>query len=109
MSKCISNKKLTRQISHLTQYLPDQEDLNGKRGGASYYRHVNGRAFVEAYELVCKKVNGLTQKFDLTTEQKSEIMLVQSDLVKTVKHAFDEHDDPPANFEDFIQKFDQAM
>ena len=108
MSKCISNTKLNRQINNLTQYLPDQEELNGKREGNSYYRHVNGKTFVEAYELVCRRVNGLTQKFDLTREQHSHVSCIQHDLVKKVKTAFDGHENPPANLEDFVQKFNIA-
>ncbi len=109
MSKCISNTKLTRQINSLTQYLPDQNELNGKREGSSYYRHVNGKSFIEAYDIVCKRVNGLTQKFNLTTEQEGQVIFMQTDLVRKVKQAFNDHQSPPANFDDFIQRFDKAQ
>tara|TARA_B110000908_G_C10075325_1_gene367022 strand:+ start:485 stop:814 length:330 start_codon:yes stop_codon:yes gene_type:complete len=108
MSNCISDNRLTRQIDHLTQYLPDQAELNGKREGASYYKQVNGKSFVEAYKVVFQRVGSLSQKFDLTQEQQSQIHFIQKDLVSKVKQAFDETDSPPANFENFIQHLERA-
>lgn len=103
MSNCISDQRLNRQIDHLTQYLPDQKELNGTYQGASFYRHVNGKSFIEAYKTVFKQVGSLNQKFNLTPSQQGQVCFIQEGLVKQVKTAFDSNSTPPANFEHFIQ------
>lgn len=108
MSNCISDHKLTRRIDHLTQYLPDQAELEGKFQGASYYRQVNGKSFVDAYKVVFKQVGSLTQKFNLTNEQKDQVCIIQEGLVQEVRNAFDCHENLPANFDDFIQLFERT-
>ena len=107
MSNCISDQKFTRKIDHLTQYLPEQAELNGQRQGASYYRQVNGKSFIEAYKIVFKQVGSLTQKFNLTHSQREQILLIQEGLIKQVKRAFDGSESMPANLDNFIELFDK--
>ncbi len=107
MPNSISDQRLTRQIEHLVKHLPDQDDLQGKRQGSSY-THVNQKAFVEAYKTVFKQVNGLQQKFQLTSSQKQQLDCTQKQLIYSVESAFVNNDHPPANLDSFIKKRKKA-
>ncbi len=102
MPNSISDQKLNRQIDHLTQYLPTQDDLHGKRQGTSFYRHTNEKSFVEAHKIVFKQVKSLNHKFELTNTQKDKIKSANNELVHKVKTAFVNNDNPPANLDNFI-------
>jgi len=102
MPNLISDQNLSRQISHLTQYLPNQDELKGKRQGSSFYRHTDEKLFVNEHKIVLKKINCLSSRFELTNIQKQKVNSVTDGLVHKVKKAFVNHNNPPANLDNFL-------
>jgi hypothetical protein len=102
MSNRVTNQMLTRQINHLTQHLPKKEELNGVISGSSHYRKINDDSFCDAFKRSHKQLNGLKDKYQLTTEQESFISEAQIRLMDDVKDAFSKSLTLSANVQDFL-------
>ena len=105
MINCITNQKLERQIEHIIQYLPNPEELEGQRGGSSYYRKVNEESFIREFKKTHRNLSGLKKKYTLTEEQCSILSESQAKLVHDVEEAFAKKAVVPANLGDFISHY----
>ena len=104
MADCISDGKFQRQIEHLTQYLPIEEELNGQHSGHSHYRSVKDRKFIDEHRIAYGHLTGLQDKYELTPSQKSKLTTTRARLVKRVEDAFVDCKTPPANLAEFLNK-----
>lgn len=105
MTNCITNQRLERQIHHIVQYLPKTEELEGQRGGTSFYRKVNEGNFVEEFKKTHRSLNGLKDKYLLTSEQCSIITDTQTRLVEEIEKAFEAKAMIPANLCNFLEHY----
>lgn len=102
MTDRVTNQMLTRQIHHLTQYLPHKEELNGSTTGSGYYRKFNDHSFCEAFKRSHKQLNALKDKYLLTDEQMSFIDQAQLSLIHELKEAYEHCESPPKPMQQFL-------
>ncbi len=102
MPKRISNQMLERQMSHLTQYVPDVDMLEGKCEGSSHFVKVEESTYVEAVKKSHRTLGGLTDKYELTQEQKDLVKDRQTRLISDIEEAFEFKQKMPANLSQFI-------
>lgn len=88
MTNHVTNQTLNRHIDHLTQHLPNKEELNGVQGGTSYFRKVNDDTFCHAFQRSHQQLNGLKSKYLLTDEQLSFVDTAQKQLISEIKEAY---------------------
>lgn len=108
MTDRVTNQMLTRQITHLTQYLPNKEELNGTPRGSGYFRKVNDHGFCEAFKISHQRLNALKEKYLLTEEQMSFINEAQIQLIHEIQDAYGNHDCLPKSMQQFLSHNDKT-
>jgi hypothetical protein len=103
MVKQITNHKLERQVEHILQYLPTRAELDGQRGGTSFYRKVNDQSYIREFKKTHRNLGGLQDKYELTVEQMVFVNNIKSRLVNDVRQVFATKSDMPANLGSYLE------